>query len=404
MKKTFALLFCMALAACSKNSVYSGTDSSFAALSISSLSLGSLHSCAVTNHGTFCWGSNAYNELGDRSFTAQSHPVPMTEVDGFSQLSSGYSYNCALVSGQIRCWGFNYQAMLGNTSVNSQVTATCSISSPCDSPVPVAVEQIGGGGALSGALAVAAGTHHACAITSSGGVACWGTNYSGELGNGTITSSEVPVQATGLLSGTTAVAVASGGTTCAITTGGAVMCWGYNLYGQIGDNTTVDKTIPVAANVLTSGVTAISASANHFCAIQAGAVYCWGQNNIGQLGDGTFTNRHVPTAVSGLTTGATALASGGDFTCALVSGAIYCWGYNLYGNLGNGASSTFTNTPALVIGMGSGVTAIGAGLSHTCAIMGAHVYCWGDNTYGQLGTGTNISKAVPMQVVDPINK
>jgi len=353
-------------------------------LNIAAITAGGLHTCARTSGGGVkCWGYNGNGQLGDGTTTDRTKPVNVSGLaSGVSAIAAGDSHTCALTSGGgVKCWGANYFGQLGEGTTTQRLT-----------PVDVS-------GLASGVIAIAAGDSHTCALTSGGGVKCWGRNDYGQLGDGTTTQRLTPVDVSLLASGVSAIA-AGKYHTCALIAGGWVMCWGYNAAGQLGDGTTTDRYTPVDV-LLASGVSTIATGANHTCALTAGGgVKCWGWNGSGQLGDGTTTDRTTPVDVSGLASGVSAIAAGGLHTCARTAGGgVKCWGRNAEGQLGDG-TTTDRYTPVDVSGLASGVSAIAAGYYHTCArTAGGGVKCWGWNAFGQLGDGTTTNRLTPVNVV-----
>ena len=349
------------------------------------LTAGAFHTCALTGAGgVLCWGRNKLGQLGDGTQTGRSMPTPvMGLTSGIADVTPGDGHTCALTAGGgVLCWGFNGTGQLGDGTTTDRL-------------VPTTVW-----GLASGTAQVSAGGSHTCALTTGGGVVCWGWNYSGQIGDGTDSTRMTPTAVSGLANGV-AVVAAGGSHTCALTTGGGVMCWGANANGQLGDGTTTSRRLtPTAVSGLTSGITAIAAGGAHTCALAAdGSVLCWGSNLLGQLGDGTTTDRTTPTPVSGLASGVVSIAVRGPHTCALTAeGSVLCWGFNAEGQLGDG-TSTDRLVPTVVPGLVSGTTAVTVGNRHTCALNAAgRVVCWGDDEEGQLGLGTRILATAPIGV------
>jgi alpha-tubulin suppressor-like RCC1 family protein len=296
-------------------------------------------------------------------------------------VSAGEDHTCALTStGGVKCWGGNFYGQLGDGTTNDAT-----------SPVDVT-------GLTSGVDAISTAGNHTCALTSGGGVKCWGYNFEGQLGNGTNTNSSTPVDVTGLTSGVLAI---GGGEdhTCAILSGGSVKCWGFNGNGQLGDGTTSNSSTPVDVVGL-SGVAAVHGGGYHTCVLMTGGgVKCWGDNSDAELGDGTTTQRPNPVDVIGLTGGVAMLTVYYTHNCAVtVGGALKCWGDNARGALGDG-TTTDRPTPVDVTGLTSGVASAAAGGLDTCALTtGGGVKCWGDNADGQLGNGTTNGSLTPVDV------
>jgi alpha-tubulin suppressor-like RCC1 family protein len=246
--------------------------------------------------------------------------------------------------------------------------------------------------------AAIAASDHSCARTAESHAACWGDNSAGGLGTGTTTASSHAVDVVDL--GTAVTAIATGDRySCAVTTGGGVRCWGYNMFGQLGDGTKADRLTPVDVVGLAAGVGTISARGEHTCALVADNMRCWGANINGQLGNGTTISSSVPVDVVNLDEGVTSIAVGGEHSCAIVrTGSLRCWGWNKYAQVGNGA--TTDSTVPVDVGLGGEIAAVSAGGRHTCALTtSGEVSCWGYNMFGQLGDGTTTDRAVPVAVV-----
>jgi alpha-tubulin suppressor-like RCC1 family protein len=255
------------------------------------ISVGQDHTCAVTGAGAaLCWGDNSKGELGSGSSSAFSS-LPVT-VSGFSSavatIAAGSGFSCAVTKAeQALCWGDGSFGQLGNG--NSAGVAT-----------PSLVLNSNGTAPLYDAVAISAGFENACAIENLGTAWCWGANNAGQLGNGSnAPQSNLPVallEADGLPLSNNVVAIGAGhDEECAVTWLGTALCWGQNAQRQVGNGTTANSSNPAAVAGLSSGAAAIAAGSQHTCAVTiGGAALCWGSNLYGQLGTAGSTSSSVP--------------------------------------------------------------------------------------------------------------
>jgi alpha-tubulin suppressor-like RCC1 family protein len=370
------------------------------------LATGFGHSCAVTaSGGAVCWGDNLQGQLGDGSKQNRSFPVAVQGIGGNGLLSgvkavaAGNYHSCALLSaGSVVCWGGNYAGQLGSDTGGDSKTS------------PVAVPGV------SGAVAIATGRLHSCALTNTGYVLCWGFNADGQVGNGVAAGQAVAPTVVAGLSGATAIATA-GRHTCALLAGGKVACWGRNTDGQVGKGAASAKepspvpVVGVDGSGLISGATAIAASDNHSCAIlSGGTVACWGDNSDDQLGDGSGNDQPFPVAVkgpggAGTLNGMAAVTTGGFHTCGTTStGGAVCWGYGEYGQLGAPAPEDGQLFPTAVAGLSGSIASLAAGNLHSCAILAdGQLTCWGyrgQTGAAVLGDGIPGQRPFPAPVVD----
>jgi alpha-tubulin suppressor-like RCC1 family protein len=250
----------------------------------------------------------------------------------------------------------------------------------------------------SGVVELALGGDHTCARLTDGRVKCWGSNFDGEIGDGTTIDRSVPTEVVGL-AGTVQLSMGGLDHSCARLSDGTIRCWGSGSYGQIGDGAEVARTVPTSTAGLTSRATQISLGSRHTCALRDdGAMSCWGRNLEGELGDGTEVGRPLPETVSTLPAVAE-IALGYSFTCARLrgDGEVSCWGMNSSGALGDGT----TNDHALpaAVKLPAPAISVAAGGEHACArLVDGRVMCWGGNESGQLGDGTMVQRESPVEI------
>ena len=326
---------------------------------------GDAHACAVTSDGVLaCWGSNKYGQLGIGAGGNQTTPQAVTggALAGKTvvQVSTGAVHTCALTKDALlACWGSGLSGALGDGLGTS-------------SPVPVAVFT---GGVLAGrkVTQVSAGTNFTCVVASSA-VACWGTDSVGELGDNSVVTRLIPVLATAAagsaLAGKTVTQVSAGvDHACARSSDGSLACWGSNLSQQVTPSAAVKQVLvptPVDQGALAGRtVSQVSAGSQITCAVASGSAVCWGLNQVGQMANGpaskvpqpnpSLVTTTAPSALAGKVVASVSATNGR--VCALTTdGSIACWGYGGGGGLGVAAADPGLTVPFSVTGSpGSGV-------------------------------------------------
>jgi len=339
---------------------------------------GTLHNLALLEDGTlWSWGSNSWGELGvntSRSFSNVALPVALDEVTG---IAGGYGVSLALRSdGTVWAWGSNGSGELGNGT-----------NTPSNIPV-----QVPG---LTNAVALAAGFGHVLALLRDGTVQAWGRGDFGQLGNGAGPNSNVPLPVPGV---SDVVAIAAGANhSLALRSDGTVWAWGYNGFGQLGRIDLSSLPGPVA-NL--TDVQSIAAGESHSLAVRSdGSIWAWGSGQNGELGTGSpVGNVWIPVQVSGLTS-AKAVAAGQNFSLAIRSdGTVWAWGWNTQGQIGSPTLNTIHPSPVQIAGL-AGIRRISCGRVFCLALQSnGTILAWGDNTNGELGSGTGAVHDVPVPV------
>lgn len=246
---------------------------------------------------------------------------------------------------------------------------------------------------------VAAGGYHTLALNHKGEVWAFGENSTGQLGDGTMETRSTPVKVAGFSEGDRIDAIAAGYRySLALKSDGTLWAWGENTKGQLGDNTLVDRPMPVQVDGL-NGIITMGAGHQHTAVLTgSGEVWTWGDNSKGQLGNGSSAGgRKAPGMIESLT-GIIAIAAGDFHTIALKNdGTVWAWGSNLKGQLGDGTNKQRA-TPVKVKKL-RGIVAVKAGVNHSLALGDdGKVYTFGENSDGQLGDGSRINRNVPVLI------
>jgi len=349
---------------------------------MSAVATGDSTACGIAAGGVlYCWGDNAFGQLGDGSKARDSLPQRVSGNLSFTAVSVGAFHACGVATGGAAyCWGSNLNGQVGDGTTQERLT-------------PAAVT---GGHSFA---TIAAGFSHTCGLRTDGKVLCWGAGANGRLGNGSSgAGSLVPVLVSG---GYTFVRLSVGAShTCALRYDAILFCWGFNGQGRLGDGTQTDRSMPTQVlGPITFG--AVTAGGAHTCGLDSsGQALCWGNGGTGALGTGNLQAQPAPISVSGNTT-FMAIGAGSAHSCGVANtGAALCWGSNGSGRLGDGTVQTRL-VPTAVAG-GIGFSAIDPGNEFTCARSAAgSAYCWGRNAAGQLGDGTTADRLRPVGVASP---
>ncbi|NOK10222.1 RTX toxin [Corallococcus exercitus] len=364
---------------------------------INSIRNGRDHTCVLLNNGAVrCWGYGAFGQLGyenTQSIGDTEQPYTAGELKLLgkaTKIAMGGNHSCALLdTGLVRCWGLNNYGQLGYNNTDNLG----------DGEPVASFGYVNLGGA---AIRITVGETHSCALMDTGKVRCWGRNQYGQLGYGhtnNIGDNEQPWQAGDVdLGGVTATDVVAGSNhTCALLSNSKMLCWGYNLEGQLGYTHAThigDNEVPGSQTALepSGPVAQIAMGNNHTCALlKTGTVRCWGANGLGQLGTGQSGGNFLFKDSGSIDLGTSALqvTAGVSHTCALLStGSVRCWGQANFGQTGYGTTAA-RNTPGPAVNL-DGATAYQVSASssgnHTCALLSTgKARCWGQGNSGQLG-------------------
>jgi alpha-tubulin suppressor-like RCC1 family protein len=343
-----------------------------------------------------CWGHDNYGQLGDGGdATNRNKPTTFVSLeDGqtVTQIYAKQSRTCIVLNDNTAsCWGFNEDGQAGDDSTNTYKSPSAKVEFPDDKRVK----------------SMGMGLKHTCAILEDDTLTCWGLDSHGALGNGNSdTSDKYTPQTITTPSDRKVVKVEPGHShTCILLDDGGVMCWGRDNLGQLGNGATSDTIHTPSSNVeLPEGraATDLSVGDHHSCALlDNGSVVCWGQNNFGQLGENTTTHRHIPIYPQLPGDSLAVSVEVGPFnSCAILeNSSLYCWGHNGYGRLGIGVTGGVYTTPMFVEGPTS-IVDLSVNYDHACGLSeNGSISCWARGKYGQLGNGQWADKNTP-QLVD----
>lgn len=332
------------------------------------------------------WGDNFDGAIGDGTNTGRSSPV--STVGNFSdwkQVSNNRHTLAIRSNGSAWAWGANARGQLGNGNTTS-----------FSSPVSVA-------GGFTDWILISAGFYHSGGIRTNGTAWTWGDNTYGQLGHNSTTFRSSPVSVVGGFTDWTMIST-NGQISAALRANGTAWGWGRNNRGQLGDNTTVNKSSPVSVVGGFTDWIQISAGMSHVLAVRAnGTAWGWGGNSSyfgGVLGDNTVADKSSPVSVVGGFTDWMQVSCGAYHSTGVrANGTLWSWGANGFGRLGDN-TTTARSSPVSVVGGFSDWVQVSAGRYHSIGLRSnGTAWGWGANGSGQLGDNTTVSKSSPVSVV-----
>ena len=315
---------------------------------------GLYHTAALKTDGTlWCWGYNTtYGSLGDNTISDRSSPVQtVTFGTNWKQVSCGNAHTTAIkTDGTLWSWGRNSYGALGDNTIAHKSSPVQTIA------FGINWKQVDGG------------FYHTAAIKTDGTLWTWGYNNAGQLGDNTITNRSSPVQT--VVFGTNWKQVSAGITlTVAIKTDGTLWCWGQNTLGELGDNTTTSRSSPVQTVTFGTNWKQVSAGNNHIAATKTdGTLWCWGYNIVGQIGDNTATSKSSPVQTTTYGTNWKQVDCGYRHTTAIkTDGTLWTWGYNNLGQLGDN-TVVHKSSPVQTTAYGNNWKQVSCGQYHAAAV------------------------------------
>ena len=331
------------------------------------------------------WGYNTQGELGDNTTTNRSSPVQtFTFGANWKQVSAGrYATAAIKTDGTLWTWGENWDGFIGDNTITHR-------SSP--------VQTVAGG---TNWKQVSSGYPTAAAIKTDGTLWTWGDNSFGQLGDNTITDRSSPVQTIAFGTNWKQVSIGSNRNSAAIKNDGTLWLWGRNLRGNLGDNTITHRSSPVQTVAFGTNWKQVSCGGFYTAAIKNdGTLWLWGENAYGQLGDNTLVNKSSPVQTVTFGTNWKSVAAGGNHTaCIKTDGTLWSWGRNVSGGLGDN-TATHRSSPVQTIAYGTNWKQVTCGDLNISAIKtDGTLWTWGYAQYGQLGDNTTTSRSSPIQTI-----